>query len=179
MSVTFHVDTTPTGSFEVHCGCRYDSGEAQGTFASYEAADAWMGTYRAAPYPLPGCSDDTCLAYLPMIQPVFEHADAPSVNMANGNAVEVLRALGLVEVETGEVDFCGALPAEDFLGRILLALALEPISAERPSMQMLGEGNGATVVLSGRREGYMQERLADLRSVAAYAQERGLDVIWC
>lgn len=96
-----------------------------------------------------------------------EGLEEPSVDMANANAAAVLDVLGLpVDDMAGEED------AEAFLGRVLLALAVAPASAELPTFQ---EGN---VVFGGRRAGYVQERLAQLRGLAETARALGLRVTW-
>ncbi|MFD9047753.1 hypothetical protein, partial [Streptomyces zaomyceticus] len=80
----------------------------------------------------------------------FAGFEGESVNMANANAARVLDVLGFDEL-------CGEVGARDFLGRVLMALALEPEDAGRPSSV---EGR---VVDCGRPVGYVQARLEELR----------------
>lgn len=93
----------------------------------------------------------------------------PNVNMANGNAAEVLDLLGY---PTDEPE--GEATAEDFLGRVLLALALLDVSTDdehgRPTVH---DGRWVEV---GRRPGYLAERLHQLHEIATAAQ--GGTVAW-
>ncbi|MEW1639334.1 hypothetical protein AB0469_35430 [Streptomyces sp. NPDC093801] len=82
----------------------------------------------------------------------FADIESESVNMANSNAARVLEVLGFDEL-AGDAD------AEDFLGRVLVALALAPVDAGRPST---AEGN---FIDCGRTAGYTQRRLDELREL--------------
>ncbi|MEW2085751.1 hypothetical protein [Streptomyces sp. NPDC005283] len=59
-----------------------------------------------------------------------------------------------------------------FLGRVLLALALDPAGAGRSAV---ADGR---FVDCGRARGYAQSRLSELRELAEYARARGLRVTW-
>ena len=90
--------------------------------------------------------------------------------MANGNAIVLLEALGLLgEVIDGPVgpvpDACGSMDAESFLGRVL---ATEVLSVGDPGTETeaLVEEGCATMVMCGRPEGYVDTKLAALREVA-------------
>ncbi|MEU3708368.1 hypothetical protein AB0E82_39530 [Streptomyces anulatus] len=87
------------------------------------------------------------------------------VNMANANAARVLGALGYAEP-------CGVDDAESFLGRVLIALAVDPVDAGRPATAK------GRLIDCGRPQGYVQERLGELRALAEFARERRLDVVW-
>ncbi|NUK55483.1 hypothetical protein HRW14_35640 [Streptomyces lunaelactis] len=87
------------------------------------------------------------------------------VNMANSNAARVLDSLGYAE-PYGDED------ARLFLGRVLLALALDPEDAGRPAV------TDGRFIDCGRSQGYAQSRLNELRELAEYAQARGLRVTW-
>jgi hypothetical protein len=95
----------------------------------------------------------------------------PQVNMANGNAVALVDLLGL----DFDGDF-GEAPAEDFLGRVLLAQALLDVTVDdehgRPDVR---DGNWITC---GRRPGYLAERLAQLHEIATWAHEHDAVVAW-
>lgn len=95
----------------------------------------------------------------------FAGAASEEVNMANANATRVLSVLGYDEL-------AGNAEADDFLGRVLVALALVPVDAGRPAT---AEGR---FVDCGRRVGYVQERLEELRELAEGARLRGLPVYW-
>lgn len=94
------------------------------------------------------------------------------VNMSNSNAARVCRSLGL---DLNELGWCGDLPAEDFLGRILVALAVEPSDAGVPATVDAAPGR-ATFIDCGRPEGYVQERLGHLRELADWAVAHGAKI---
>ncbi|MEU9014724.1 hypothetical protein AB0D12_34265 [Streptomyces sp. NPDC048479] len=62
--------------------------------------------------------------------------------------------------------------AQLFLGRFLLALALDPEDAGRPAV------TDGRFIDCGRSQGYAQSRLYELRELAEYAHARGLRVTW-
>jgi hypothetical protein len=106
----------------------------------------------------------------------------PEVNVSNSNARLLLEALGLPFV-----DGCGSLGADDFLGRVLTALAVAPQDAGVPAHRLVpGESTifgpvvegGATFIDCGRSEGYLQERLLQLEEVATAALLAGREVSW-
>lgn len=110
-------------------------------------------------------------------------AEELEVNMSNSNAATVAATLGIDLEEWG---WCGSLPAEDFLGRVLLALAITPTDAGVPAHQ-LQPGDSAGVfgtvresgpmfIDCGRREGYTQERLGQLRELADWAVAHGAEI---
>lgn len=180
MSVTFAPATTGTGTWEVRCYCAEFAPKVQAEFGSYSDASMWLSLYKAAPYALAGCTDEDCAIYGPHLSEVQVQQGAPSVNMSNSNAVSVMEALGLITSDSGEdFDLCGSLPAEDFEGRILMALAVAPVSAVRPTYTEGGaEGEGALMVHCGRPEGYVQDRLNALREVVMFAREHDLSIDW-
>ena len=155
MSVTFHAYETPK-LFVISCSC--GAANAVTPYATYQdAVDArTVGV-------TPVCGDDFCAAYPVMVK--AEELAAPEVNMSNINAREVITMLGL-----STEDLCGTLQASDLLGRILIAQAVAPRDAGIPATQ---EGN---FVYGGREEGYTDDRLIELLSVAEYAAERNLVV---
>lgn len=73
-------------------------------------------------------------------------------------------------------DLTGAVPAGDFLGRVLLALAIAPADEGVPSEDM--PKTGVLMVNCGRRAGYLQEQLGYLREVADYAVAHNIEVQW-
>jgi hypothetical protein len=92
------------------------------------------------------------------------------VDMSDSNAGRVLDALGY---GTGAMDhFDGAEP---FLGRVLIALGLEPADEGVPAHQ-----DGPRWTEGGRRPGYLQERLEDLRALAERGRALGddVEVVW-
>jgi hypothetical protein len=89
------------------------------------------------------------------------------VNLSNTNARLLLEALGFTDDE-----LYGELNGELFLGRILLAEAVSPVDAGRPTVRT---GN---FVECGRDEGYLQHRLAQLRTLAEWAHLHGATITW-
>jgi hypothetical protein len=88
--------------------------------------------------------------------------------MSNANARTVLDALGYAgeDLEIGEAD------PTDFLGRVVLALALAPVDGGRPEIV-----EGRTVKCA-RPEGYRQQRLHELYDLAAAAEATGDLIVW-
>jgi hypothetical protein len=98
--------------------------------------------------------------------------DVPEVNVSNVNASVLLDVLGIQVGDLFEDRCCGWLPGEDFLGRVLVAASLSPVDTGIPAIRV---GN---VINCGRPEGYVNERLEMLRSVAEYAVAHRLGVSW-
>lgn len=99
-------------------------------------------------------------------------AEELAVNTSNSNAFRVCETLGIdLEAE----GWCGSLPAEDFLGRVLVALAIEPADAGRPATVDAAPGR-ATFIDCGRPEGYVEERLGWLRELADWAVANGAEI---
>lgn len=110
-----------------------------------------------------GC--DECTAYNgPLISERFA---TQSINMSNGNAVGVLDLLGYTDESMyGECD------AQDFLGRVLMAIAVAPADEGRPTFQ---DGN---ILFGGTEPGYKQNRLRQLYDLALSATKSGTSVVW-
>lgn len=100
--------------------------------------------------------------------PILRSAD-PEVDVAVRNAAYLLVLLGYGPV----VDLNGRVPAEDFLGRVLVAEALSG-----PEDGYLPQATYGRMVDCGRRPGYVLERLADLRVVAEAAVSAGAGICW-
>jgi hypothetical protein len=125
--------------------------------------------YEAKKNPLlkSNCGDIYC-DYLYVKPAVFE----PEVNMSNSNANDLLDVLGLAVGEDFS-DYCaGSITAEGFLGRVLLAKGVAPVSPAR-----LPEKDGI-MVYGGRAEGYVQEKLEQLQEVADWAIANKREIIW-
>jgi len=108
-------------------------------------------------------------------QAVVHSATSPEeveVNMSNGNAVDVSAALGI----DLEPDWCGSMPAEDFLGRVLVALAIAPADEGMPSYEHAGPG--ARMIQGARPAGYLQDRLGQLHQLADWAVNNGAEIQW-
>jgi hypothetical protein len=186
MSITFFpAPGAPTG-FRVGCSCEDNQGPVFGTYADAEAFYTKHDLLNTTiPEVLVGCEylgqEGYCEMGMCHIRAVYAE-QAPSLNMANGNAIAVLEALGLLGEVTdtpfGPVpDACGSLDAESFLGRVLAA---EVMSVGDPGTETetLAEEGCATMVMVGRPEGYVDTKLSALREIATWAQARGVEVVW-
>ncbi|WP_435111919.1 hypothetical protein [Nocardiopsis synnemataformans] len=98
------------------------------------------------------------------------HLTGPWAEFANRNAVDVLDLLGL-----DREDLCGQAPAEDFLGRVLIARGLLDIANGDEGRPDLIDG---PVIDCGRVPGYLAARLAELEEVAEWAHAHHLPVAW-
>lgn len=181
MSVTFSVAMGPILGFDIVCVCdaRYlTDGEAP---MAYEVALATLETLKAAGRGLKNCDPaEDCWAYGLYTEALDDTSACPEVTVANGNVRPVLEALGLAEDNAAFEDICcGGTSGQDFLGRVLMGLAVAPVSAERPTVVNGGPGTGqALFVDCGVDEGYVQSRLAQLRFVAEAAIAMDRDVVW-
>jgi hypothetical protein len=184
MSVTFFpAPGAPTG-FRVGCSCPDNQGPVFGTYADAEAFYTKHDLPSAET--LAGCEyagrEGYCEMDTPFIKAVYAE-QAPKLNVANGNAIVLLEALGLL----GEVrdtafgpmamDACGAMDAEAFLGRVLCA---EVMSVGDPGSESetLAEEGCATMVMVGRPEGYVDSKLSALREIALWAKAHDVAVVW-
>jgi len=115
-----------------------------------------------------GCTDPYCgTAYAVPVIP------EPEVNLSNTNADEVLSYLGLATGDSDFADYCvGTMPAEEFLGRVLMAEALVPEKSGLTTMQI------ENVVYCGRPDDYLATRFAKLREVAEWAISNNRSVSW-
>lgn len=166
MSITFSPEHVGTGRFNI---IRHDDhGETVvfATFPSYAEAELNFLTACAAE------GVDTWEAFM-----VAESAieSAPSINMANDNAADVLRTLDL------DTEFmCGSEDGLAFMERVMMAVQDEWKNAEaRPTVDTGGPGTGqARMIDVGRSASYVGDKLNDLIDVAIFAKDHGLAVTW-
>jgi hypothetical protein len=132
--------------------------------AYWEAAENFRGEHPDRLHP------DWCQSYWGVAavyaEPLVE------VNLANSNARGILELLGY-----DDNDLCGHADADEFLGRVLVAMAIAPRDLCTPTSEELG-GSGARIIMCGRPEGYHQRVLGDLRELAEYAVARGVSISW-
>ena len=159
MSVTFSPEHVGTGRFNI-VTYREDVGDMApfATFDSYAEAEL---NY------LTTCAAEGIETWDAFIVGESAIASAPEVNMANGNAAEVLLALDL-----DHADLYGSEAGATFVGRVLVALATNRLDTAYIAAR---EGN---VVYSGREAGYIQSRLEGLLEVGEFAAAHGLGVTW-
>lgn len=188
MSVTFTAGWRPATQFAVTCGCERATALAvrHDTYEEASVAALSTGPARRA---LPGCAmPEICPEYPLYVHDVDPEGEfTPEVNVSQRHAALLAGLLGLTAPETidaaqtlprpahdggGPADDAGQLPAEDFLGRVLVALALTP---EDEGVD--GYWNGR-LHMGGRRAGYLQLRLAELHDLAQWCVGRGRDVAW-
>ena len=174
MSVTFAPAPVHTGRIHIK-GWAFDSFDAEpevlATFTSFEAFTAHLAalagpaepTHATAPW---SATHDWCVVAEDILD------DAPSLNVSNTNAVDLLVALCL------PVDsLCGSEDAGAFRDMVLRAIALHDGGDAIAPSTWRGEG-GATIIDCGRREGYILEKLQALLKVADSAAEFGVPVQW-
>ena len=183
MSVTFTAEMSPITGYTVTCGCRNALGSQ---FGSYQDAVDFLTplvedeSLRTA---LPGCDDpEFCLMYRLSLN-ANEADPAPSINVTSLNAGDLFRALGLLADELAEAAAedspfeGGSMTAAEFLGRVLLALAISPSDEGRPEIERTNT-RGNTSVLCSRQAGYLQMRLAELHDLAQFAASRDRQIHW-
>lgn len=179
MSVTFGTELSPISGFAFTCG--HDNGMTEHRIGSYEDARAFLqAEHDAHGYTggLAVCGDVDYCAYGQMFIQAIESDPAPTLNVSNANARHLLGLLGLTSESEEDGCLSGSTMAEDFLGRVLLAQAVNPTDAGVPVVEEVGQG-GMTLVKMGRRVGYADERLTSLRELADFAIDRGRSVQWC
>lgn len=103
------------------------------------------------------------------------------LNVANGNAITLLRFLGVARPEEGD-DLTGEITDVATFERACLdhlnVLRAEPaLDAGRKDQVLRGEG-GATVVMCAMSDGYLTERISKLRELAELALLSGGKLIY-
>ena len=107
--------------------------------------------------------------------PAFDTDVDPQLQVSNTNGLRLLESLGLSTPE--EPQYFGTVSAEDFLGRTLIALALEPTDEGIPLVDSITSG-GARLIECGRPVGYLQQKLEMLRDVITFAQKHNSNISW-
>lgn len=169
MSVTFTVESIPTGAFIAECYNEGNEPIVLGPVDGYEAILPLMDAHKAT------CED--CAGYGLHSQAVCDVSGALDVNVANTNARMLLVLLGL---DTSE-DLCGSVSGEEFLGRVLLALASDWDDSGVASAVIGGASlgqSGATMVDCGLPAGYFADRLGALHALGMEAVRLGREVHW-
>lgn len=163
MSVTFQIESLPTGAFEAQC---YDEGRntVVASADSYEGVLVQIEAHKAL------CEE--CAAYGLYSQPVMDVSGDLDVNVSNVNARTLLVALGIA----ADDDLSGVVDGEQFLGAVLLAMASDrDDSGVAPAVvggREVGQ-SGATMVDCGLRPGYFADRFGALHALATEAVRLG------
>lgn len=175
MSVTFEAALGPVSAFAFTCG--HENGVTEHRYGTYSDAAQFLQAEideHGGNGHLAVCGDEGC-----QYQNMFTHAilvdPSPEVNVSGSNALHLLDLLGIT-VEEGDHPM-GSMSAQDFLGRVLVAQAVNPVDAGRPSTESAAN-NGMPIVDCGRSEGYADRRLDQLREVAEFGVNRGRDIQW-
>ncbi|MFG2211942.1 hypothetical protein [Streptomyces sp. NPDC048638] len=192
VAVNFTADHRPASAFAASCGCRRAT-ELAARHRTYEQALAEVLDAPAERDAMPGCAmPDICPHYPLHVYDADPAAYAPEVNVGERNAVRLAHLLGFEAPEptgaatppAGAGDTttaagqepaagdAGQMPAEQFLGRVLAALALTP---EDVGVDGYFRGRWYT---GGRSAGYLQQRLLELHDLAQWCAARGRDVVW-
>lgn len=166
MSVTFYIPAPSDAPHTIRCSA---GGETGCTFPA--RGDAYRALV-AGDVPHPACGDDWCRADDSRSMRIDAVDETPEMNVSNANARLVLDALGYGDALRDE-DLTGQASGEDFLGRVLTAVAVAHADVGIPAHQM------GRVIECGRPEGYLDDRLDTLRTVAEAAIASGRDVCWC
>lgn len=166
MSVTFAPDLDLSNApYGVACAC----GAVKSAVVYPSYADAYAAVFVLQSVVAPVCGDDHCAAYSTRL---VLNVDLPEVNVSNYNAKDILDLLGYRVEEDFSERCAGSLTAEDFLGRLLVAEAINPSDEGIPATT---EG---IVTHCGRPVGYMEARISELRSVVEYAKEKNVGIYW-
>lgn len=193
MSVTFYPELGKISHYKIVCvNC-----DASETHDTYDVARDINSDIRLGVRTVDGCvEEDEYCQDSAFVESVDVLGELPEVNVSNTNARYILEILGiggskedafgdypldddrlLNEEQAFEEyeDLCGDRAAEDFLGRVLMGLAVAPVSAEVPA-HAVGVPN---FIDCGREEGYAQDVLNRLYVVAEFAQKNNRRVVWC
>ena len=103
---------------------------------------------------------------------VLNVPESLELNVTNTNGAYLLGALG---IPVPAMTSIGTVDPADFLGRVLLAIAVSPTDAGVPAHEV--PSRGARWIECGRREGYLHEKLTVLRSLAEWAVANDCDSI--
>lgn len=117
------------------------------------------------------CGREMCTIYGGDVLAVYR-TPFPEVNISNINAAHLAGLLGF------EWDGDGIMfDADDLLGRVLIAIAVNPTDAGTPATQGQ-EQDGVLVVECGRPVAWADTRLRQLHEVCMIAQSIGRGVLW-
>lgn len=173
MSVTFAAAITADADTRVFAVTCSDGGKI-GEFVGYGLAYAEAQAHGLL------CADDLCQDYGADVDQIHSDLDPEGVNMNNRNAMDVLRALGLLPDAD---DLCGAMEARKFVDLVGAALAVGVHDPALPTIDATGIGfMGADFagrsVDFGREGGYITEKLRALLTLGEACVRLGAEVTW-
>lgn len=168
MTVTFFPVSTDT---RVRLVCICKTIKSNEIFSNPAEAYAFL---RSPEYTHIECPDEYCNEHR-YVESVVE---TPEMNISNINARFMLEALGY-----DTQDLMGSATAEDFAGRVLMALAISPVDEGIPThddstYDANGERVGMQMISGGRSANYLQDHLEDLRTVSTWATENETTISW-
>jgi hypothetical protein len=172
MTIRFSTEMGPIAGFAFTCG--HDNGTTEHRFGTYRDARAILLAEIDAHGVAGGlavCGDDYCRVGL-MHTVAVEADPAPSFGAGGSNTAHLLKLLGLPSTPDEDGCFFGSMPAQDFLDRVLAAQAAS-VDYRVPAFAAAGPS-----IHVGRRPGYAEQRLADLRAIAEFGVSRGRTVQW-
>lgn len=174
MTINFGTSTGSISGFAFTCA--HDNGTTEHRFGTYADALAFLQVEldtHGFTGGLSVCGDvDYCGQGLMHITAV-ETDPAPSFSATGSNAAHLLTLLGLPAAPDEDGSIFGSLQAQDFLDRVLLAQAAN-VDARVPALTAAAP----TSIHLGRRPGYAEHRLTELRAIAEFAVSRGRTVQW-
>lgn len=186
MSVTFEIESNPTGKFTLSPACAqnveplapWEAALLDGPVVAFEGVvfDDYQAALAAAEVHKAECGD--CAHYGCYSAPVCDISDDLGVNVTSLNAATLLPRLGLERNEYGEL--VGSTSGEDFLGRTLTALGcLDEFDDTGVASTTDAAPGRATWIDCGVEAGYLTRTLTRLHDLAAEAVRLGRDVVWC
>lgn len=173
MSVTFAAEITSaadTRQFDVVC----EDGQIIGRYTGYSLAYGESQAHSLV------CTNDLCQGYGADVDEVHDADNPQVVNMNNRNAMDVLRAVGLLP---NADDLCGAMDARQFVDLIGTALAVGVRDAALPTIDATGIGflgaefAGRSIDF-GREAGYITGKLRALLTLGEECLRLGVRVTW-
>jgi hypothetical protein len=169
MSVTFTIEAIPTGAFAFTCFAGDSETVIPSDATTFEAALVDVSAHKLV------C--DECDLYGCYVETVMDVSRDFDVNVTQTNARTLAGALGLGLVGSSYDDLCGSATGEDFLGRVLIALAEDRDDSGIAWATTKGT-RGATMTDCGVRPGYYADVFGRLHALAAEAVRLGRDIHW-
>ena len=177
MSVIFSAEPQDPYAFTISCGCDPATAEAHHHDTYQAASDAFVSLRATAVdgvYPaFPGCPHpDDCRTRTPMLL-ALRHDPGPDITVVYSNAVALLVTLGYLSEDDPADEIAGEADPGDFLGRVLIALALAPHDPGTPATDTTPRWR-----VLGREPGHLQRLLVALEEIARWCRDHGRRIHW-
>lgn len=178
MTATFTLEMLPVGTFHLSGGCAWDEDlpaivDENGEALSFTSWDDTMTALVAHKAVCGECETWGCHGVADV-----DVSDEFDVTLSNASAHTVLNALGF---DTKEFGLAGMVDADDFMGRVLIAMAEDRDDSGVKSAVTNGREiglPGATIIDCGLAPGQFAEWFEALHALAAEAQRIGRSVQW-